>query len=270
LAANSPRVARHLRRGGRAVVVEDGWLVARSGATRRPIVAVDEIPAALFGLARHNVANALAAAAGALALGVHVEAVAAGLGDFHSTVEQAPGRLNLYRLGARVVIIDFAHNEAGVSVLLDVAEAIAGGAAGRRRPVTIIIGTAGDRPDDTLRGIARIAARRADRVVIKETLNYLRGRTRASVVGEFQAGLREGGLTVAAPTFPSEPAALRAVLANGGASHTNEPGVIALMCHQDRDEVIALLEEMGARPITDQREVLELMPRLQARPYPRS
>ncbi len=60
-------------------------------------------------------------------------------------------------------------------------------------PITAIIGTAGDRPDDTLRGIGRIAARRAQRVVIKETLGYLRGRTRESVVGELMAGAVEGG-----------------------------------------------------------------------------
>jgi len=264
----SPRVARHVRRGGRALVLESGWLVEVHGPTRRRLVAVNEIPTALFGLARHNVANALAASAAALALGASADAVADGLRDFRPTAEQAPGRLNLYRLGARLVIVDFAHNEAGVAVLLDVAEAIAGGAAGRRRPVTIIIGTAGDRPDDTLRGIARIAASRADRVVIKETQSYLRGRSRESAIGEFRAGLREGGWTTEAPAYPSETAALRAVLGNGAgaAAHANEPGVIALMCHEDRDGVVGLLDELGARPLVDQRELLELMPRLQARP----
>ncbi|MFI5262412.1 MAG: Mur ligase family protein [Candidatus Limnocylindrales bacterium] len=268
LTATSPPIRRHVRRGGRAVVVDDGWMVGLWGATREPIVPVDELPSTLFGSARHNVANALAAAAGAQALGVPAPAIADGLRDYRPTVDQAPGRLNLYRLGARVVIVDFAHNEAGVGVLLDVAEAIAGGAAGRRRPITIIIGTAGDRPDDTLRGIGRIAAERADHVVIKETLGYLRGRTRESAIGEFQAGLREGGLVGAAPTYPSEPAALRAVLANGAgtATHANEPAVVALMCHEDRDGVATLLQELGARPIGDRSELLELMPRLHARP----
>ena len=268
LEAASSRVARHVRRGGLALVLEKGWLVRVEGSTRERLVAVSEIPTALFGLARHNVANALAAAAAALALGTTAEAVADGLRDFRPTAEQAPGRLNLYRLGTRVVIVDFAHNEAGVTVLLDVAEAIAGGAAGRRLPVTIIIGTAGDRPDDTLRGIGRLAATRADRVVIKETLDYLRGRSRESAVGEFRAGLREGGWTTEAPAYPSETAALRAVLGNGAgaAAHTNEAGVIALMCHEDRDGVVRLLGEFGARPLADQRELLELMPRLQVRP----
>ena len=70
-----------------------------------------------------------------------------------------------------------------------------------------------------------------------------------------------------APAYPSETAALRAVLGNGAgvAAHANEPGVIALMCHEDRDGVVGLLGELGARPLADQRELLELMPRLQAR-----
>ena len=38
---------------------------------------------------------------------------------------------NLFRLGRRTVIVDFAHNEAGTEAILDVAAAIAGGAAGR-------------------------------------------------------------------------------------------------------------------------------------------
>ena len=267
----SRRLARHLRAGGRAMLVEDGWLVEACGAERLPIMAVADVPAALYGLARHNVANALAAAGGALALGVPHAAIAAGLADYRPTVEQAPGRLNLYRLGARVVIVDFAHNEAGVSALLDVAEAIAGGAAGRARPVTVIIGTAGDRPDDTLRGIGRIAGRRADRVVIKETLKYLRGRSRESALGELRAGVREGGVRGEVPAYEDEPSALRAVLGTGGGSgRANEPGVVALMCHEDRDGVGALLAELGAHPLRDHRELLELMPRLQPRPYPRA
>jgi cyanophycin synthetase len=114
-------VARHLARGGRAVVIEDDWIVARQGQTRDAIVPVAEIPATLFGLATHNVANALAATAGAMALGATTGHVADGLRAFQPGVDQTPGRLNLYRLGSRVVIVDFAHNEAGVNVLLDVA-----------------------------------------------------------------------------------------------------------------------------------------------------
>ena len=153
-----------------------------------------ELPITIGGLARHNVANALAAAGGARAMGATIErGPTTAWSTSGRSSERSPGRLNIYRLGNRVVIVDFAHNEAGIAAILDVAEGIAAGAAGRAAPITVIIGTAGDRPDDTLRGIGRIAAERAQRVAIKETLAYLRGRTRESIVGELLAGVRSAG-----------------------------------------------------------------------------
>ncbi len=176
-------------------------------------------------------------------------------------------------MGARLVIVDFAHNEAGVDAILDVAEGIAAGGAGRAAPITVIIGTAGDRPDDTLRGIGRIAAQRAQRVAIKETLRYLRGRTAQSVVGELLAGVKAGGGVVAdVPVYRSETAALRAEL-NGAAGRAagdgrgaDAPRVIVLMCHEEREAVFELLESLGARPVDIVSELTSIVPRLQERP----
>jgi cyanophycin synthetase len=233
------------------------------------IIEVDRVPITLGGLARHNVANALAAAGAARGLGITLAQLRDGLADFQPDSERSPGRLNLFRLGSRIVIVDFAHNEAGVSAVLDVAEGIAGGAAGRTAPVTAIVGTAGDRPDDTLRGIGKIAGKRAQRVAIKETLKYLRGRSRESIVGEIMAGIAASGRTTAdVPVYESETVALRSELArNGeGAARPDAPRVIVLMCHEEREEVFALLAELGAKPIDVTSELTTLIPRLQARP----
>ncbi len=269
----SRAVRRQVARGGRAYVVRRGTLVEVEDGRATPIVRVSEVPIAIGGIARHNVANALAAAGAARALGATIEQVADGLRDFRPTADRSPGRLNLFRLGERIVIVDFAHNEAGIEAVLDVAEGIAGGAAGRAAPITVIIGTAGDRPDDTLRGIGRIAARRAQRVAIKETLHYLRGRTREAVVGELLAGVVSGGRSAdEVPVYPSETAALRAEL-NGAGSAAEARGarpdaarVVVLMCHEERDAVFALLDQLGARSIDVSAELTELLPRLQDRP----
>ena len=42
---------------------------------------------------------------------------------------------------------------------------------------------------------------------------------------------------------------------------------MAIMCHEDRAGVEALLAELGARPVDPLSDLPELMPRLQARPY---
>ena len=267
----SPVVRRHRLRGGRAYLVRHGMMVEANGETESEIVEVARVPVTIGGLARHNVANALAAAGGARGVGASLVQVRDGLIDFAPNAERSPGRLNLYRLGAKVVIVDFAHNEAGIAAVLDVAEGIAGGAAGRAAPITAIIGTAGDRPDDTLRGIGRIAAARAQRIAIKQTLKYLRGRSAASVVGELLAGVVSGGVAADdVPIYESETQALQAELsgapgavANGGRSDAAR--VIVLMCHEERTEVVDLLARLGARPVDVASELAELVPRLQDR-----
>jgi cyanophycin synthetase len=266
----STRYRRHVASGGLGWRLRRDALVRETIRGRELVIEVGDVPIAIGGLARHNLANALAAAAAAEALGASSTAIADGLRDFRPTAERSPGRLNLYRVGGRTVIVDFAHNEAGIEAVLDVAEGIAGGAAGRATPITIIIGTAGDRPDDTLRGMARIGARRADRVAVKETLEYLRGRSREHVVGELLAGAAEGGADPATiAVYPSETTALRAELtrANGASDgRTGEDRIVVLLCHEERDAVLELLADLGARPVDVTSELRTLVPRLQDRP----
>jgi cyanophycin synthetase len=256
LRSTSARVRRHLARGGRAMVLEAGWLVELEDVDQRRIVNVTEVPSTLAGLARHNVANALAATGAARALGATLQQVADGLRSFRPSSSNMPGRLNLYLKGRRLVIVDFAHNEAGVSALLDMAEELVGKGPQRRGTISAVIGTAGDRPDDSLRGIGRIAAERADEVAIKETLKYLRGRSRQSMIGELQAGLRQGGLrnTGGLAVYEDEPSAARGELTTRGRLAAADDGrqhVLLLMCHEDRPGVEAELQRLGFTPVLD-------------------
>jgi hypothetical protein len=159
------------------------------------------------------------------------------------------------------VIVDFAHNEAGTTAILDVARGLASRVGADGHAVTAIIGTAGDRPDDTLHGIGRIAASAGGRVAIKETLGYLRGRARDDVVRVLREGVADGGMDPAGlPVYASETAALEAELAGAGALEsgipTDRPRVVVLFCHEQRDEVFALLDRLGARPV----DATELFP----------
>ncbi len=261
---------RHLAKGGRGYLVRRAELGEAEGDRWTPIADVRDVPITLAGMARHNIANALAAAAGARALGSSIDDVRRGLLDFRPSVDESPGRMNIFRNGGRVAIVDFAHNEAGLEVLLDVAEGIAGGADGRVTPITVIIGTAGDRPDDTLRGMGQIAAGRAQRLVFKETLGYLRGRSRESILGELRAGAKAGGWTQEIPIYETEVAALRAEL-NGAASASDgsrhdAARIVVLLCHAERDDVFALLRERHFRPVETAADLINLAPSLEDRP----
>ena len=262
LRPGNARVKRHLARGGRAFVLDDGWLMEREGTKSRRIVRASDVPSTIGGLARHNIANALAAAGGARALRFSIAQVAAGLRDFRNTPDLLPGRLNLWRLGNRVVIIDYAHNVAGLDVLLDTAEAMVGRRGRRRATLSVVIGSAGDRPDDYIRALAAAAGARADETAIREGIPYLRGRSRASVIGELREGLRSAGVAAAAvPVYDDEVEAIRGELTTVGrlaATADETPRVLVAMCHRLRDEINVLLRSLGARPVDDPAQIADL------------
>ena len=92
-------------------------------------------------------------------------------------------------------------------------------------------------------------------------------------MGELLAGVAAGGRSAdEVPVYPSETAALRAELngagslADGRGARPEAARVVVLMCHEEREAVFALLDQLGARPIDVATELTELLPRLQERP----
>ena len=167
-------VQSHTGNGGTAYVLSDGDLVRMEGGACEPICPAADIPITLQGAARHNVSNALAAAALAFAMGVSMADVRRGLTTM--TQEQNPGRGNVFEVDGFRVIIDFAHNPQAIEALLD----MAGAMRGKRK--VLCFAQAGDRPDDLIRELARNAWEKGlDRVIVSELAHYYRGRSPGEV-----------------------------------------------------------------------------------------
>ena len=148
----------------------------------------DEIPITLGGAARHNVANALSAAALTWCLGMPVNAIREGLTTMAQ--EENPGRCNLYELDGFKVLVDFAHNPAAMHALFDMAQAIP---ANRR---VLCFGQAGDRPDELIRNMTRDAwSIGLDQVMISELADYHRGREHGDVYAVMKDELLASGAT---------------------------------------------------------------------------
>lgn len=169
-----PLVREHAARGGIAYVLRDHDLVRLADGAETVLCADADIPITLGGAARHNVANALAAAALAFELGATADEVRAGLTSMSQDAN--PGRCNVYTIGARHVLVDFAHNPQAMRALFDMARAL----PARRR--ALCFGQAGDRPDGLIREMTRDAwAIGLDRVYISELADYRRGREPGAV-----------------------------------------------------------------------------------------
>ena len=74
----------------------------------------------LAGLSRFNVENPLAAASAALAVGIPRDVVVEGMRTFRPDAEHNPGRMNFFSIGEVTVVVDLAHNEAGLEALIEI------------------------------------------------------------------------------------------------------------------------------------------------------
>ena len=246
---DSPAVRDVLGDGGRATTVIDGWLcVLEPDADPDPLLELVDVPMTLAGLSHYNVENALAAASAALAVGIPRDVVVAGLRSFLPDAEHNPGRMNCFTVpvsdGEVTVVMDLAHNEAGLEAMFEIMHGIR--PEGAR--VLLGLGVVGDRSEELIEKLGEIAARDADVVAIGHKERYFRGRTAEELEGLMRAGAERVGVT-AVPAYPTEVGVLSALVGQA------LPGeVVGLMCHADREGVYEWIAEAGGVP--DSAEVL--------------
>lgn len=221
---------------------EGDRLLLRTDAGLRDLGDLRGMPLTAGGAARYNVANLLAAAVAAAAMGVPPDAITATCAAFGRTAADNPGRLALYRLDGLELLLDYAHNPDGLAGLLAVARTRA------PRRLLLLLGQAGNREDDALAALAAAASGGdPDRVILKDLEGYQRGRMAGEVPARLaallaEAGMRDDQLQVVL----DEAEAVAAAIAWG------RPGdLLVLPVHalDARDRVAALLAARGAVPI---------------------
>jgi cyanophycin synthetase len=167
-------VGEHIKAGGRGVVLESGikgqMITIYDHNAHIPLLWTHLIPATLEGRAMHNVQNAMFAAAMAFSMGLKLEDVRHGLRTFDTTFFQAPGRMNIFDEHPFKVILDYGHNPHAISAMCDLVERLE--PAGRR---IVVLAAPGDRRDEDIADIARTAAGRFDRYIVRRD-DQLRGR----------------------------------------------------------------------------------------------
>jgi cyanophycin synthetase len=136
------------------------------------------------------------------------------------------------------VLIDFAHNEAGVEHLLSLAKALVEPGCVLRT----VAGSAGDRPDESIRAMIRMSAEASNGgVYLRGTQKYLRGReTNEALSKLYYDALGEAGRE-AAGHWPTEFEASRQAVEDAGSGD-----VVAIMAYEQGAAVRDWLLESGA------------------------
>ncbi|HEX4495636.1 MAG TPA: Mur ligase family protein [Thermoanaerobaculia bacterium] len=236
LDAANPVVKKALAAGGEVCFLDGGALVLARGKgksrERIAVTQVEDVPVAFGGAARHNVANALAAIAMASTIGIPADAMATGLRRVGNSPEQNPGRANVFERDGVRILLDYAHNPHGLTALLDIASSFP---AERR---LLLLGQAGDRTDEAIRDLARAALPfAADRIVIKELPEMLRGRPPGEIPALLEDELRRHGVPAGRiERADSELEGARRLLEQA------RPGdLVVLLVHTQREAVLGAL-----------------------------
>jgi cyanophycin synthetase len=174
-----------------------------------------------------HVANALAAATGAVALGVRAAAIGEALRSF----AVSPGRVERREIAGRDVIVDYGHNIAALRALAELLDRMAAG-----RQVIGVVSMPGDRRDADRVAFGALAGSVFDRLFVAEPA--VRGRPEGEAAGLLiEAASRDaaGGQSRAGrPTFvPAEADATRAAFA------ASEPGDVIVLCVASGSRVLA-------------------------------
>jgi len=204
-------VGEHIKAGGRGVVLESGikgqMITIYDKGAHIPLLWTHLIPATLEGRALHNVQNAMFAAAMAFSMGLKLEDIRHGLRTFDTTFFQAPGRMNIFDEHPFKVILDYGHNPAAVEAMCQLVARLE--PAGRR---IVVLAAPGDRRDEDIADIGRIAARQFDRYIVRRD-DSLRGRKPEEVPHLLRDALLAAGVTAEQIlVIPDEQAAIDTAL----------------------------------------------------------
>jgi cyanophycin synthetase len=180
---DSELVKAHTQQGGLAAVYENGYLSILKGDWTLRIEQAVNVPLTMGGRAPFMIANALAASLAAFAQGISIETIRTGLLTFQASVNQTPGRMNLFDLGHHHALVDYAHNPHSYEALGGFVRNWPGERIG-------VIGGPGDRRDEDFVTLGRLSAAIFDRVIVKED-DDSRGRPRGEGANLILRGIEQ-------------------------------------------------------------------------------
>lgn len=204
---NNPRIKALQRIGGITAIFENGYVTICRGEWKMRVMKVEDIPLTYGGKAHFMIQNVLPAILAANIQGISMEDMRAGLETFIPSASQTPGRLNLFEFNNFTVLLDYAHNPAGMNALkqfVDTFEATV--------KVGIIAGI-GDRRIEDNNEMGAIAARTFDEIIIRQD-KRLRGKTEEELIKMLNDGIQMENPNVKTTIIPSEKEAITYAIKN--------------------------------------------------------
>lgn len=245
--ADNARVKAHCEDGGIAAVIENGELVIYKGKWKTIVEKVVNIPLTVGGKATCMIKNVMPAALAAMLQGISVDVIREALRSFIPSPSQTPGRMNMFRFRDFEVMIDYAHNPDGFLQLQQFMNAV-------DSPWKVgVLSATGDRRDEDIVNIGKLAAEIFDEIIIKHD-DDLRGRTQQSITELLIKGI-SSVKDMALKVISDERDAI------GHALQTASPGSFVVICADKIQRSIAQVEALQQAE-KQQPETIMQMPKM--------
>lgn len=235
---HNPRIKAHNAKGGVSAIFEEGYITICKGEWKIRIIKAVNVPLTFGGRAHFMIQNILPAVLSGYLRGFRIEDIRMALTTFMPSPSQTPGRLNMFEFKNFKVLMDYAHNPAGMRALQRFIENLDG------TPKVGIISGVGDRRDEDTREIGAIAAEMFDEIIIRQDKN-LRGRTSEELIKLLEEGIYSIDPKKPVRIILSEKEAVHYAIANA------KPGSLVTLCSDVVSEalaqVMALKEEESMR-----------------------
>ncbi|MCY7409078.1 MAG: cyanophycin synthetase, partial [Chitinophagales bacterium] len=189
------------RKGGISAVAENGYITIMKGQWKIRVDKIANIPLTFGGKATFNIANVLPAVLAGYLRKFDIEDIRSALQTFIPSPGTTPGRMNLFQFKNFQVLVDYAHNFAGLKELGKFIEKVDGS------PKVGVIAGVGDRRDEDTIALGEVAANAFDEIVVRQDRN-LRGKTSEEIIALLMKGIHSVDANKKVKIIPKEPEAI--------------------------------------------------------------
>jgi cyanophycin synthetase len=233
----NPRIKALQKLGGITAIYENGYVTLCRGTWKMRIMKAENIPLTYGGKATFMIQNILPAVIAANVRGIGIEDMKIALETFIPSATQTPGRLNLFQFENFSILLDYAHNPAGMLALKNFVDSLEA-----TEKVGIIAGV-GDRREEDTNELGSIAAEMFDEIIIRQDKN-LRGKSEEELIKMLDAGIKMKDPNKKTTIIPSEKEAITHAVKNA------KKGSLIICCSDvipDALELVMKFKEQESR-----------------------
>jgi cyanophycin synthetase len=238
---NNPRIKAIAKVGGLSAVYENGYITICKGEWKMRITKATNVPLTFGGKATFMIQNVLPAALSAYINGVSLEDIRVALESFIPSPSQTPGRLNLFEFKNFNVLLDYAHNPAGLRALNNMIQRM------DNTPKVGIIAGIGDRREQDNMEIGEVAAEMFDEIIIRQD-KHLRGKKDTELIEMLSQGIKKVDPKKKVTIIPKESEAIEHAIKNA------KKGSLVVICSDVVPDALALVtkfKEQEAKNLYD-------------------